>query len=64
MSDHLQKEQEKLYHLGLSSLSVEEYLALRDQGEIEEGGEAPTVEVFLDMIKRGEEVLKKTLGTN
>lgn len=55
-----EEEQEALYHIGLNSLALEEYLALKDQGEIEDGGQAPTLETFAKLIERGKRYLQET----
>lgn len=54
-----EEDQEVLYHVGLNSLSLDEYLKLRDRGDIEGGGQNPTMETFLMLIKKGKRLLKE-----
>lgn len=59
MAETSPEEQEILYHVGLNSLSLEEYLALKEQGEIEDGGQAPTLETFAKLVEKGRALQEK-----
>lgn len=50
---------EELYHLGLNSLPVDDYFKLKLEGKIEEAGKNPTLEIYVEMVEKGKEIISQ-----
>jgi hypothetical protein len=62
IAEFSEEEQAALYHLGLNSLTLEEYLALKDKGDVESGGQSPTLETFVMLVNKGRRIAQEGKG--